>query len=66
MLKVKKYGINNVIDSLRKICNHYLSDSYDLRLTEQSAMNSIESAEPYLKMEECCSNVEFMAKYALF
>ena len=43
---------------MRKICNHYLGNSYVSRVTKQSAKTCFESAQPYLKMEECYSNVE--------
>lgn len=58
MLKVKKYDVDNVIVNLRKIWNHFLGDSYVSRVTEQSAKTCFGSAQPYLKTEECCSNVE--------
>ena len=56
--KVKKFDVDNVIDNMRKICNHYLGNSYVSRVTKQSAKTCFESAQPYLKMEECYSNVE--------
>ena len=51
--KVKKFDVDYVIDNMRKICNLYLGTSYVSRVTEQSAKTCFESAQPYLKMQEC-------------
>ena len=58
MPKVKKIDVGNVIDNMRKICSHYLGNSYVSRVTEQSAKTCFESAQPYLKMKECYSKAE--------
>ena len=50
MPKVKKIDVGNVIDNMRKICSHYLGNSYVSRVTEQSAKTCFESAQSYLKM----------------
>lgn len=59
LTQVRKYNVDSVIDSLRKICHCYLGDSYIWTVVKLlSAKTCFESALSYLKMEEYSSNAE--------